>query len=557
MPRFVSFALLATSAALVCAVPIGCGSSSPSDVTPAPNTDADVAEGGAAPDVGADATAPTLTLTLTLDATETEIVAGATATLTSHVTRGPSSNGPITLTLVGLPSGVTAAPVTIADGQTDGTVTLSAAQGATQGLAKISAAAALGAVTASAATSLFVRGAPGTLDTSFAASGVMFNPQPGVVELRAVAVQSDGKILVGGELYAAPSTNALVTRIDEAGKLDPTFGTGGSASTAFATGGAESFFSLAIAPGGSIVAGGYTFTGSANDRVIAARMGADGKPDLSFNATGRYITSFPGTQGARSVGMILQKDGKLTLLGQVPAGPGTWGVARVTAQGGTDAMFGGGGAVLPGATSGTLWCGGEQSDGNLVVAGGLYESGTLRWGITRLIAATGAIDSGYGVFGFAKLSFPSVPSGIIACRIDPADKLVSAGYLVEAGIGKIAVGRFGKDGTFDPTFHAGQPVSVPLGAGSAYPTGLFLQKDGKIVVAGNSPAGILTVLRLGADGTLDPGFGSGGALTTSGGLSGLANLTYSGFDESRRRVVLAGNANLGAAGGWFVSRVWL
>ena len=80
----------------------------------------------------------------------------------------------------------------------------------------------------------------------------------------------------------------------------------------FATGGAESFFSLAIAPGGSIVAGGFTFTGSANDRAIAARMGADGKPDLSFNATGRYITSFPGTQGARSVGMILQKYGKLT-----------------------------------------------------------------------------------------------------------------------------------------------------------------------------------------------------------------------------------------------------
>jgi hypothetical protein len=141
--------------------------------------------------------------------------------------------------------------------------------------------------------------------------------------------------------------------------------------------------------------------------------------------------------------------------------------------------------------------------------------------------------------------------------VDSADKLVSAAYLVEAGIGKIAVGRFGKDGAFDPMFHAGQPVAVSLGTGQAYPTGLFLQKDGKIVVAGNSPAGILTVLRFGADGTLDPSFGSGGALTTSGGLSGLANLSYSGFDETRRRVVLAGNANLGAATGWFVSRVWL
>ncbi len=552
MPRFVSLVFLATSAAFACAMPIACGSSS-QDATPAPEAEAGVADGGATPD--ATSTGPTLTLTL--DAPETEIVAGGTATLTSHVTRGPSSNGPIAVTLIGLPSGVTAAPVTIADGQTDGTVTLSAAQGATQGLAKISAAAALGAVTASAATALFVRGAPGTLDTSFGASGVMFNPQAAVMELRAAAVQSDGKIVVGGELFGSPSSTAHVLRIDEAGKVDPTFGSGGTASVAFATGGAESFYSLVITPFGSIVAGGLSFTGSSNDRAIAARLGPDGKADLSFNATGRYITSFPGTQGARSMGMILQTDGKLTLLGEVPAGPGTWGAARVTAQGGTDAMFGGGGAVLPGPTSGGLRCGGQQSDGNLVVAGGLYESGSMRWGITRLIAATGAVDGGYGVFGFAKLPFAGVSSGIFACRVDSADKLVSAGYLVEAGIGKIAVGRFGKDGTFDPTFHAGQPVAVPFGAGQAYPTGLFLQKDGKIVVAGNSPAGILTVLRLGADGTLDPSFGSGGTLTTSGGLSSLANLTYSGFDEPRRRVVLAGNANLGAAGGWFVSRVWL
>ncbi len=499
-----------------------------------------------------------MTLTLALDAAETELVAGGTATLTAHATRGPSSNGPITITLVGLPSGVTAAPATIADGQTQGTVTLSAVAGATQGLAAISAAGALGSITASAAASLFVRGAPGTLDTSFAASGVMFNPQSAVMELHAAAVQADGKILVGGELYhtGTPSSTAHVVRIDESGKLDSTFGNAGTSSIGFATGGAESFYALAIAPGGSIMAGGFSFTGSSNDRAIAARLGPDGKPDVSFNATGKYITSFPGAQGARSLGMILQKDGKLTLLGEVPAGQGTWGAARVTAQGGSDAMFGGGGQVLPGPTSGALQCGGEQSDGNLMVAGGVYEGGMQRWGITRLIAATGAVDGAYGVFGFAKLSL-AASSAIFACRVDSADRLVGAAYLVEAGTAKIAVGRFGKDGVFDPTFHAGQPVAVPLGAGEAYPTGLFLQKDGKIVVAGSSPAGILTVLRFGTDGTLDPSFGSGGSLTASGGLSALANLSYSGFDETRRRVVLAGNANLGAAGGWFVSRVWL
>jgi uncharacterized delta-60 repeat protein len=290
--------------------------------------------------------------------------------------------------------------------------------------------------------------------------------------------------------------------------------------------------------------------------VLAAHLDSAGKPDLSFNATGKYTTSFPGAQGARSLGAFLQKDGKLTLVGEVPAGQGTWGAARVTAQGGTDASFGGGGAVLPGPTVGSLQCGGEQSDGNLVLAGGIYGAGMLRWGITRLVGATGAVDAGYGTLGFATLVFPA-SSALLSCGVDSSDRLVGAGYLVEGGVAKIAVGRFGKDGTFDPTFNAGQPVKVALGAGQAFPSGLFLQKDGKIVVAGDSPAGILTVLRFGADGALDPSFGSGGSLTTSGGLSALANLSYSGFDATRRRVVLAGNASLGAMGGWFVSRVWL
>lgn len=534
--------VLASSASVV-----ACGSSSSSDgAPPTPTGDNDA---GAASKGSFTLAAPG----------EVEIVAGGTATLDVTASRGGAAED-IVLTVFGLPSGVTASPATIAAGQTQATITLTAAGSATQGASgKVSVTGTTAsAATASAATAVFVRGAPGTLDTSFGKAGVALVPSSDVT-IRAAAVQADGKIIVGGSKSGATSRTAYLLRVNASGEPDGTFGTNGAVLVDFGTSSAEEFYRVAIDASGALLANGFNFTGGTNDRILLARVDASGKLDAAFNATGKYTTTFPGGQGARSFSSVLQKDGNLVLVGTIPAGPGTWGAARVTPQGGTDATFGGG-TVLPGSKPGDLWCGGQQSDGKLVLGGSIveYVSSTYvsRWGFTRLALADGSVDTGYGTAGFAKIVWPA-SSDLYACALDPSDNLVAVGGLVESGTGQFVVGRYDKSASADPSFHSGAPVKLPLGAGQAQPTGVFLQSDGKIVVAGNSTAGLLTVVRLGSDGASDTTFATAGIFAASGGLSDLSNLTYSAFDRARRSVVLTGNASAGGQYGIFLARVWL
>ncbi|MFZ1688132.1 MAG: delta-60 repeat domain-containing protein [Flavobacteriales bacterium] len=70
---------------------------------------------------------------------------------------------------------------------------------------------------------------------------------------------------------------------------------------------------------------------------------------------------------------------------------------------------------------------------------------------------------------------------------------------------------------YDPTFGTGGLVDIPLGPDYDGATAVALQTDGRIVVAGSINVGAqawdFLVARYNADGTLDPGFGTGGFTT--------------------------------------------
>ena len=78
-----------------------------------------------------------------------------------------------------------------------------------------------------------------------------------------------------------------------------------------------------------------------------------------------------------------------------------------------------------------------------------------------------------------------------------------------------AIFRFDTDGTLDLGFGDGGKVAVSLG-GDDQPVDLAIQADGKIVVLGGSSLGAtnrLGLVRLDANGSLDPSFGTGGVVT--------------------------------------------
>ena len=82
----------------------------------------------------------------------------------------------------------------------------------------------------------------------------------------AVAVQSDGKIVVVGQAQVSDDGDYdfAVTRLGIDGKLDVTFGTGGKAVIAFNIGGGNGDFANAVAiqPDGKIVLAGNVETSS-------------------------------------------------------------------------------------------------------------------------------------------------------------------------------------------------------------------------------------------------------------------------------------------------------
>ncbi|MBT3248772.1 MAG: hypothetical protein HN361_07970, partial [Actinobacteria bacterium] len=77
------------------------------------------------------------------------------------------------------------------------------------------------------AAGLVASAAPGDLDTSFSADGVVTTSVESGGLGQSVAVQSDGKVVVAGYALVGGNYDVAVVRYTSSGALDSTFGTGG------------------------------------------------------------------------------------------------------------------------------------------------------------------------------------------------------------------------------------------------------------------------------------------------------------------------------------------
>src|SRR5262245_43372278 len=158
--------------------------------------------------------------------------------------------------------------------------------------------------------------ADGSLDTSFGSGGRVtldFGLTGSNQQAAAVAVQADGKILVGGSV-ATNGTGAwdfALARLTAAGALDPSFGTGGLETFDF--GGDDFLTGLVLQPAdGKIVLAGHSDQATAAV-FVAARLNPDGSADASFGTGGTQTVSFGAFDVANAV--TLQPDGKILLVG--------------------------------------------------------------------------------------------------------------------------------------------------------------------------------------------------------------------------------------------------
>lgn len=306
-------------------------------------------------------------------------------------------------------------------------------------------------------------------------AGDAFNPSPDGLGVYALAVQPDGKIIIGGEFtYLGAEMRQYVARLNADGTLDTTL-PGASGGTGGGVG------ALALQADGSIIMGGdFTEVGGIG-RNRLARVTSNGTLDASFN---------PDANDTVWV-CALQPDGTMLVAGEFTelGGQTRNRIARLDTTGALDTGF------SPDVDD-SIWTLALQSDGKILVGGDFHTiAGETRNHLARL-NADGTLDT----------SFTASADSPVFCITVQADGkiLVGGEYVVFDDGTHSCLARLNADGTRDDSFVP--HINSTVGA-------LAVQADGKILIGGDFstvdgyPRSGLA--RLNPDGSLDPAFSSG------------------------------------------------
>jgi uncharacterized delta-60 repeat protein len=309
------------------------------------------------------------------------------------------------------------------------------------------------------------------------------------------AVQTDGKILIGGQFTTLGGNDTGTISRNHLGRLNPD----GSIDTTFNPGANGRVETFAVQPDGKILVGG-AFTGlgdglGTTTRHYVGRLNGDGSLDVSFN---------PPAASATVDIVVLQPDGKILVADGFTTPVGLTATTR-TARGNDLARLNGDGSLDTTFTSGAngrVFAVAVQADGKILIGSA---PGSARSHLARL-NPDGSPDTSFN---------PGANNYVSALSVQPDGKILVGGAFTMLGGGGTGtmprnyLGRLNADGSLDLTFNPGANAAV--GA-------LVLQRDGKILVGGEfttlGGGGTGTtprnyVGRLHADGSIDSSFDPG------------------------------------------------
>jgi uncharacterized delta-60 repeat protein len=377
----------------------------------------------------------------------------------------------------------------------------------------------------------------GRLDPTFGTGGVLTiaTGQEYQTTNNVIAIQSDGKIVIGGSI----DTTATLARVNSNGTLDTTFGTNGFAQVAVGLPLVQAVVDgIAIQTDGRIL---VSVTSTIFQRIELCRVLSTGIEDSSFNGG---CTAPITSAGPAPTVVALQGDGKVILASG-------HAMARYDTNGQPDVTFGSGGTA--GLVSSLVTAIALQSDGKILVGTGSAAPGTVgetQAGCIARYTTTGAIDTTFGIAGQV-----CNPASVAAIAVQPADgKIVVAGTTVIQAIAPpgttvsgFALARYNLNGTLDTTFGQHGRVATSfknIGPGASV-FGVAIQSNGDIVAAGqvgNVPttASSFALARYTPTGQLDTTFGTSGTTTLS--FKDLAFVAAVAL-QSNGKIVVSGDSN--------------
>lgn len=304
----------------------------------------------------------------------------------------------------------------------------------------------------------------GALDKTFGANGVFVLPNS-FGSYAAVAIQSDGKILVG---TSSGGPNAEVDRLLASGHLDSTFGTSGRVTFRL-----SSLLGMALQSDGRILAALQSITGGKSQ---VARLLSNGSTNTSFGTSG--FAPVPGSAGPLQV----LGNGDILVFGGF--------MSRLTSTGALDTTFGVNGQLLAQNGGHAI-----ASDGDILVSGTLVRDPSVP---TTGLAAFSYLSVGIGDPAFGRnggvstafSGFPMVsPAGI---GLESTGDLVALGTVSTISTGAFGLVRYTSLGQLDTSFGSGGTVTTSFGNNAnTTASALAIQSDDKTIVAGTVNAALL------------------------------------------------------------------
>jgi uncharacterized delta-60 repeat protein len=372
--------------------------------------------------------------------------------------------------------------------------------------------------------------AAGDLDTSFDGNGKKAIDFGGTDGANAVLVQPDGRIVVAGGGAAAGAF--CVARLRRGGALDASFGSGGKKTVSFG-GDQAAAFGAALQADGKIV-----LAGDADLDAAVARLNPDGSLDSTFSRDGRRVYKWGAL--SRAMAVVVLPNGNLVLAGFSGPEGGDMQVARIKPNGAPDAAFGTGGRTpvnFGGDDFGRAAA--RQPNGRIVIAGTSRPtlSNDPSTAVVARVRTTGVLDPDFDGDGRLLLTGMATANAVL---VQPDRKILVAGNPPDSSV--MMVRRLNPNGTPDTTLGGTGTATIDFGGDDDFCNAMALQDDGKIVLAGYIAGGIVAVARLNSDGSPDGTFSADGRARIDFGDPAFGNAVAL---QKNGRIVVAGELTAG------------
>jgi uncharacterized delta-60 repeat protein len=335
----------------------------------------------------------------------------------------------------------------------------------------------------------------GTVDAGFNPGGTGFlNVFPGNV--RAIAVQADGKILIGGKFDKVGETfRVKIARLNTDATVDGTFQitTGGSGNSFSQVN--EIFNIRPQADGKLIVTGSFNYFAGGAQRNSIVRLNADGSINDSFIPSINLPDLFSPVNGGTNR-FVFQPDGKIVVGSSRISTSGITTPLRLNVNGALDTTFTP--TIYNSRNSVFILDTAIQPDGKILI-GGRYQSPDINGGFSQSILARLNSDGSTDTT-FQMSEAPN--SEISAIRLLGNGKiLIAGGSDVHSSSRQSKVQRLNSDGSLDASFESGSGANGKINALLVLPSGNILV-GGKFSTYNDQPR--RNLVKLNENGALDP-----------------------------------------------------